>query len=76
VKFSLSEPAKVSVRVERAKGKRWVKVKTATTAQAAGKRSVSLKKLRLGKGGYRVTVTAVDAAHNKSRARTIRFRVK
>jgi PKD domain len=75
VTFSLSEPAKVSVRVERAKGKRWIKVKTATTAQAAGKRAVSLKKLKLGKGSYRVTVTAVDAAGNKSKARTIRFRV-
>jgi hypothetical protein len=76
VKFSLSEPAKVSVRVERAKGKRWIKVKAATTAQTAGKRSVSLKKLRLGKGAYRATVTAVDAAGNKSKPRTIRFRVK
>ena len=77
VKFSLTEPARVSVRVERAKGKRWKKVKgPATATQAAGSRSVSLKKLRLGKGTYSVTVTAVDAAGNKSKARTVRFRVK
>jgi PKD domain len=77
VRFSLSEPARVSVRVERAKGKRWKKVKSvATAARAAGTRAVSLKKLKLRAGAYRVTVTAVDAAGNRSRPRTLRFRVK
>ena len=77
LRFSVSEPAKVSVRLERAKGKRWVRVKgPASIAQAAGKRSVSLRKLRLRAGAYRLTLTAVDRAGNKSRPRTIRFRAR
>jgi hypothetical protein len=65
LRFRLSEPANVKVVVRRGR--------TLRLARPAGANRV---KLRVRRGRHRVTVTAVDAAGNRSAARRIRFRAR
>lgn len=64
-RFTLAEPATVSLTVDRRRGKRWTRVqRTATRTAKAG--AVSLALPRLPRGSYRVTLVAVDAAGNRT----------
>jgi plastocyanin len=64
VRFRLSEPATVTVRVKR-RGSRKV-LKSARIQAQAGTRTVTLRSKRLKKGRYTVEIQARDAAGNRS----------
>jgi plastocyanin len=70
VRFRVSEPARVTVRVKR--GSRTVKTKTVRLARA-GSRSVNVR--GLGPGSYRIDVLARDLADNRSRIKRARVTV-
>lgn len=63
--FRASEQATVTIRVERRRGKRYIKARTITKRARAGANSV---KLNLPKGPYRARIQAVDAAGNRATA--------
>jgi hypothetical protein len=69
VRFTLSEPATVTIRVER--GRKLVK--SARVQARAGTRSVTLRSKKLKKGRYRVEVQARDAHGNRSTLATKRL---
>ena len=69
--LTLSEAVKLKIVVK--KGKKTVS--TTSVSAAAGKRVIALAKKKLKKGSYVATITAVDAAGNKT-AKTIKFKVK
>ena len=76
LRFRMSEAARVTIRVERlAKGRKQI-VKRAGGQRAgrAGSNRMKLPK-RLRSGRYRVTITAIDAAGNRSARVRKRFRV-
>jgi hypothetical protein len=64
VRFSLSEPATVTLRIKR-RGSRKA-LKSARVQAAAGMRSVTLRSKRLRKGRYTVEIQARDAYGNRS----------
>jgi hypothetical protein len=64
VRFTLSEPATVTVRVKR-RGSRKV-LKSARIQARAGTRTVTLRSKKLRKGRYAVDVQARDAFGNRS----------
>jgi plastocyanin len=70
VRFRLSEPGSVTVRVKR--GRRTVKSRTVRLTRA-GSRTVNLRGLR--PGGYRIEVLARDLADNRSRIKRARVTV-
>jgi plastocyanin len=70
VRFRVSEPARVTVRVKR--GRRLVASRTVRLA-GAGSRTVKLRGLRAG--SYRVEVLARDSADNRSRLKRARVTV-
>lgn len=70
-RFTLGERAKVTLTVERRKGRRWVRVARITKRLAPGRRAVTFPKL--ARGSYRLKLQAVDAAGNRSSTRTVRF---
>jgi hypothetical protein len=72
VRFRLSEPATVTVRVKR--GKRVVK--SARVQAPAGARTVTLRGKRLKKGRYKVEIGARDSAGNRSRLATKRVTLR
>jgi hypothetical protein len=72
VRYSLSEPARVTIRVQRRVGRRWVR---ARTLRQAGRAGVNRKRLALRRGRYRLIVSAVDSAGNRATATPRRFRV-
>ena len=78
--YRLSEPAKVTVRIQKAHGRhfRWVRGKL-TDAGTAGANELSLRGKvagrRLGEGRYRLVVVARDKAGNVSTAKRIGFRI-
>jgi hypothetical protein len=74
VRFTVSERAKVSIRVERRGRKRWNDQNGFTRRHAAGRGAMSFSTRALRAGRYRVTVRAQDGAHNRSRRVTRRFR--
>ena len=76
LRFRISEAAKVTIRVERlAKGRpKLVKRAGGKRTGRAGSNKLLLPK-RLRGGRYRVTITAVDAAGNRSKLVRKRFRV-
>jgi hypothetical protein len=85
LKLTLSEPARVTIVVQRVtkkkkckKGKKCTVLKTVSTSTvsaSAGARTFKLAKKKLARGDYRAVITAVDAAGNKT-ARTVTFKVK
>jgi hypothetical protein len=77
--FALSEPATVTVRLQRRGAKkRYVAAgKAATIAGKLGPNTVKLARLKKsGPGRYRLTAVAVDAAGNRSAPARIAFKVK
>jgi hypothetical protein len=70
--MTLSEAARLTVRVQRGMNGRWRRVSTKSADRAAGAVSVRLGRLRRGR--YRVLVVAVDPAGNRSRLARARFR--
>jgi hypothetical protein len=80
-RFRLDELATVQVRIERRKGKRWVKVGTFNRKGVKpGKRSFvfrgKLGRRTLTPRGYRAVVTAIDKAKNRSKPARVKFVVK
>ena len=76
VRFTVSERARVSVRVERRARKRWSDVNSVTRAHAAGGGSMDFSARSLRAGRYRVVIRAEDGARNRSRRVTRRLRVR
>jgi plastocyanin len=70
VRFRVSEPARVTVRVKR--GRRLVKSRTVRLARA-GSRTINLR--GLPPGSYRIDVLAHDSADNRSRIKRARVTV-
>lgn len=78
LRFTLSEDARVTVRIERLLGRRRVKAGTIVRAGAEGANSLPLRRRGgrpLRRGAYRLSVRAVDAGGDASRA-FIRLRVR
>jgi hypothetical protein len=78
--WSLSEAARVTVRVDRRKGTRWSRAGAVTVRAPAGRHALRLP-ARLGRralapGRYRLRVTAVDAAGNRSAERRAAVRLR
>jgi hypothetical protein len=78
VRFRLSEPALVTVRVERRVGRRWRTVHSHALSHSAGRSTRTLhRRVRpraLAKGSYRAHVSALDlAGGNRSRAHSRPF---
>jgi hypothetical protein len=71
----VSERARLRIVVSRARRGRWVKVRTLRRRARKGLNRFSLGKLRAGRR-HRITVTATDAAGNRSRNRVVRFRIR
>jgi hypothetical protein len=67
VRFTVSERARVSIRVERRARKRWSDVNSFTHSRAAGRGSMSFSAHGLRAGRYRVVIRAEDGAGNRSR---------
>ncbi len=72
VRFSLSEPATVTLRVK----KRRSVLKTARVQARAGSRSVTVRSSRLTKGRYTVEIEARDAFGNRSTVASKRLAVR
>jgi plastocyanin len=72
VRFTLSEPATVTVRVKRARRV----VKSARVQAPAGTRTVTLRSKRLKKGRYTVEIAARDGSGNRSRLATKRVTLR
>jgi streptogramin lyase len=70
VRFRLSEKAGVRITIKR-RGRR---AKVIRRRAKAGRNAIAFR--RLGRGRYRVSVIAKDTAGNKSRARSVRLRVR
>jgi hypothetical protein len=70
-RMTLSEAARLTVRVQRRMNGRWRRVSTKSVDRAKGAASVRLGRLR--QGSYRVLVVAVDRAGNRSRVARARF---
>jgi hypothetical protein len=81
-RYSLSEPARVTIKIQRATGgrhKRYRTVRTIVRDSGAGVNRLAFRR-RLGKhrlhaGSYKAVAIATDAAHNRSAPRTARFRI-
>jgi 5-hydroxyisourate hydrolase-like protein (transthyretin family) len=74
VRFTLSEPATVTVSIKR-KGSRKV-LKSARVQARAGTRSLTLRSKKLKKGRYTVTIQARDAFGNRSAASTRQLTIR
>jgi len=79
IRYSLSEAARVTMRIQRRSGRRWVRVGALKQAGRAGtnRKSFSgrVRRKALRRGKYRLVVTAVDAAGNRATAKRKRFRI-
>jgi hypothetical protein len=76
VRFRVSEPATVSLRIERRTRHGWRDTaRGVTRRRGAGRGSLRFTTRGLRRGRYRVSVRAQDAARNRSRRTTRRFRV-
>ena len=62
VRFTLSEPAAVTIRVKRGKST----VRTVRLSARAGQRSVTVRGSKLVRGSYKVEIEARDARGNKA----------
>jgi hypothetical protein len=74
-RFTVSERARVSVRIERRVRKRWRDVNSSAHRHAAGLGSASLPTRHLTAGAYRAVIRAEDIGHNRSKRAIRRFRV-
>jgi sugar lactone lactonase YvrE len=76
VRFSVSEPSRVSVRIERHGRKRWSDVNAFTKRRKAGRGSLRFSVHPLRAGHYRVLVRAEDGAGNRSKRVSRRMRLR
>jgi hypothetical protein len=74
VRFTVSERARVSIRIERRSRRRWSDVNSFTRTRAAGRGSMSFSAHALRAGRYRVVTRAEDGARNRSRRVVRRLR--
>ena len=79
-RYTLSEPAAVTVAIQRSRGRRWVK---AATLQRAGRLGANrlrfsgrVGRRKLAPGRYRAVFTATDAGGNRSSGARVGFRVQ
>ena len=79
-RYTLSEPATVTVAIQRSRGRRWVK---AATLQRAGRLGANrlrfsgrVGRRKLAPGRYRAVFTATDTGGNRSSGARIGFRVQ
>ena len=75
MRFTVSERARVSVRVERRGRGHWRDENGVTKSRAAGRRSIGFSIHALKAGRYRVLVRAEDGAGNRSKRATRRLRL-
>lgn len=81
LRFKLSEPATLTLTVKRraAHVSRLTKVATLRRAEAVGSGGIAIRRklagVKLRPASYAAIVTAVDAAGNRSRSYTVKFRV-
>jgi sugar lactone lactonase YvrE len=75
VRFRVSEPAKLSFRVERRTRRGWRETTTFTRRRGAGRGSAAFTTRGMRRGRHRVSVRAQDAAHNRSARVARRLRV-
>ncbi len=76
--FTLTEPARVTLTIQRKRGRRFVKAGAIKVTGKAGTNRFKLRKVRrhrLARGAYRIVATAVDPVGNRSTGRRARFRV-
>jgi 5-hydroxyisourate hydrolase-like protein (transthyretin family) len=74
VRFTVSERARVSIRIQRRSRSRWSEVNSFTRTRAAGRGSMSFSAHALRAGRYRVVTRAEDGARNRSRRVVRRLR--
>jgi hypothetical protein len=81
-RYTLSEPARVSLKIQRRLRGRGARYRTVATLTRSGRAGVNLTRFtgRIGKralrpGRYRARITAIDTAGNRSAPRTTRFRI-
>jgi hypothetical protein len=72
-RYTLSEPARVTLEIRRARGRRTLA--RLTRMGASGPNRLRIGKRTLRPGRYRAVLTATDAAGNRSARRAIRFRI-
>jgi len=79
LRYSLSEPARVALRIKRARNGRYRTIATLTRRGAAGANTIRFTgrvgRRALRPGRYRAVLTATDAAGNRSAPRAIRLRI-
>ncbi len=79
-RYTLSEPAAVSVAIQRSRGRRWVKAATLRRAGGPGANrlrfSGRIGRRKLAPGRYRAVFTATDAGGNRSSGARVSFRVQ
>jgi hypothetical protein len=82
LRYTLSEAAKVTLKIQRALAGRPTRYRTIGTLSRTGARGANstrfsgrLRKRALRPGRYRVRITATDTAGNRSARRTTRFRI-
>jgi DNA-binding beta-propeller fold protein YncE len=78
-RYALSEPAAVSVTIQRSRGRRWVKAATLRRAGRQGANRLGFSgrigRRKLAPGRYRAIFTATDARGNRSSGARVGFRV-
>ena len=79
-RYTLSEPATVTVAIQRSRGRRWVKAATlqraAGWARTGSASAAAVGRRKLAPGRYRAVFTATDAGGNRSSGARIGFRVQ
>lgn len=73
LRLRLSETARVTVTVQRRRGRAWKATRKVRRRLVAGRRTIALPRLKAGR--YRLAVTAVDAAGNRSAIRRVALKV-
>jgi hypothetical protein len=75
LRWRLSEAARITVRIDRLSGRKRRRVRSISRRAAGGVGRLRLSARRLKPGRYRLTLTAVDAAGNRSAPKSIAFRI-
>jgi hypothetical protein len=77
--FNLSQPAAVTVTVQRAKGRRWIRIGSFTLKRGAGTTKVTFDgrvgRKALRRGSYRMRVVARNQAGMTSKPALVKFRI-
>ena len=75
LRFTLSEAATVTVRVDRRRGKRWRRAGRFVSSAANGANDLPVRRV-MRRGRYRITLVAVDASGNRSRPARAGLRIR